>query len=259
MAESFLSNENKAMIWQLLSENNAFNNIPNNSFDQVRKTYENILNQISTMQNINLTDKNKLTISEMLKQMGKYKIKKISRPLEEVKIQLDKDFENKQEEFINLVKRPTQAEIEFNDKTDTPLDNDDMESKLNNMMRMRQDELNQIIPENNNNNNNNIPENNNNNNNIPENNNNIPENNNNIPENNNNNNNLDCLDYMWSQWGDTTNKNLEISNLKEKKVSFELDKLDKLLLNQEIIMKLLNNLTQNNTTVNDVDSQNYNN
>jgi len=105
----FLSNENKALIWQLLSENNAFNNIPNNSFEQVRMTYENILNQISTMENINLTEKNKLTISEMLKHIGKYKINKISKPLEEVKIQLDKDFENKQEEFIKLVKRPTQA------------------------------------------------------------------------------------------------------------------------------------------------------
>jgi hypothetical protein len=96
----FLSNENKALIWQLLNENKAFNDIPNNSFNKVKIMYEQIFNEIAMMQNLNLTDKNKLTISEMMKQLEKYKHIKLSRPLEEVKIQLDKEFENKQEEFI---------------------------------------------------------------------------------------------------------------------------------------------------------------
>ena len=91
----FLSNENKGLIWQILSENDAFNKIPNNSFNEVRTVYENLLNQISTIENMNLTEKNKLIISEMMKKLSYYKnnqsksLQKIKKPLEEVKIQLN--------------------------------------------------------------------------------------------------------------------------------------------------------------------------
>ena len=91
----FLSTENKGLIWQILSENDAFNKIPNNSFNEVRIVYENLLNQISTIENINLTEKNKLIISEMMKKLSYYKnnqsksLQKIKKPLEEVKIQLN--------------------------------------------------------------------------------------------------------------------------------------------------------------------------
>lgn len=206
----FLSNENKAMVWQLLSENGAFNNIQNNSFNEVRELYEKILTQISNMQNINLTEKNKLTITEMMKQLSKYKnynniksFQEIKRPLEEVKIQIDKDYKDKQEEFIKLVKKPTQNEIDFYDKNDIPLNNNDMESKLNNMMKMRQQELNQILPENLN-----------------------------KPEK------IEKInDNIVNQW----NNNTVISE--EKKVSFNLDnnlnQLDKILENQIVILQEL--------------------
>lgn len=206
----FLSNENKAMMWQLLSENGAFNNIENNSFNHVRQLYEKILNQISNIENINLTEKNKLTISEIMKQLSKYKnynntksLEEIKTPLEEVKIQLDKDFKNKQEEFIKLVKKPTQDEIDFYDKNDTPLDNNDMESRLNNMMKMRQKELNQILPK--------------------------------------NSNKSEKLEEpnvnLWNQWSEKS------ISTQEKKVSFKLDNklnpLDKVLENQILILEQL--------------------
>jgi len=242
----FLSNENKALIWQLLSENNAFNNIPNNSFNKVKTMYEGILNQVATMDQINLTEKNKLTISEMMKQLNNFTNKKIHKPLEEIKIKLDNDFQNKQEEFIQLVKKPTQPEIDFNDNNDTPLDNDDMDQKLNTMMKMRQDELNQIIQPNptkvtldiTNNEETNVKETNVKETNIQK--TNIQETNVKVTNNNKktNNDNLDCLDYMWSQWGDNTNNNKLSTN--EKKVSFEVDdtlKIDKILANQAILLK----------------------
>lgn len=236
----FLSNENKALIWQLLSENNAFNNIPNNSFNKVKTMYEGILNQVATMDQINLTEKNKLTISEMMKQLNNFNNKKIHKPLEEIKIKLDNDFQNKQEEFIQLVKKPTQPEIDFNDNNDTPLDNDDMDQKLNTMMKMRQDELNQIIQPNptkvpldiTNNEETNVKETN------------VKVTNNNKKTNNDN---LDCLDYMWSQWGDNTNNKLSTN---EKKVSFEVDKLDKILANQAILLKEIMLIKKSINTIN---------
>ena len=40
MSNTFLSNENKSLIWQLLLENNAFENIDNSKFQSVKKLYE---------------------------------------------------------------------------------------------------------------------------------------------------------------------------------------------------------------------------
>jgi hypothetical protein len=254
----FLSNENKGFVWQLLSENKAFDNISNTSFEKIKMLYENTFNQVSTMNNINLTDKNKVVISEMMNHLSEYKNMQIpnkksvnvTRPLQEVKIQLDKDFESKQEEFIQLVKRPSQAEIKFNEKNDTPFDSNDMESKLNNMMKMRQEELNQILP--------------------------IDSEKTDLEKiddaksgtkkiNNtdfiNSDNSMDCLDYMWSQWAgpnnnssvnkDSKERNVddeknEKNEKNEKRVTFEMDntkiiieKLNQILLNQETILNKL--------------------
>ena len=148
MTNQYISDENKAMMWQILSENGAFNDIPNSNFYRVKSLYETTIVEISHLSNLNITERNKLTISTMIKKLPYLKIKQVSKPLEEFQIKLDKEFENKQEEFFKLIKRPSPNEIEFNDKNDEPLNNIDMNNKLNNMMKMRKEELNQIIPDN---------------------------------------------------------------------------------------------------------------
>ena len=47
MANNFVSNENKAFIWQILMEANAFNNISNSKFQQINLSYETIISEIS--------------------------------------------------------------------------------------------------------------------------------------------------------------------------------------------------------------------
>ena len=37
---SFNSNNNKKLLWQLLYENNSFNNIPENQFNNVKNIFE---------------------------------------------------------------------------------------------------------------------------------------------------------------------------------------------------------------------------
>ena len=163
--DNFLSNENKALLWQFLTDQGAFNNIPNNYLNKVQTTYESIITSVSKMTQYNLTDKNKLVLSEMqknlttLKNMGaQYKSvntsnpsqpKKpsiLSKPLEEVKIQMNEDYRNKQEEFIQLVKHNKPADIEFSDKEDKPLDVEVMNTMLNNMWNMREKDFSQINP-----------------------------------------------------------------------------------------------------------------
>ena len=61
-----MSNENKAFIWQLLMEANAFNNISNNNFQKINLSYETMMNEISKTKELSLIEKNKLLMSKML-------------------------------------------------------------------------------------------------------------------------------------------------------------------------------------------------
>ena len=146
MANVFISNENKGVIWQLLVDNQAFTHIPESKFHVVKNLYENIFNEVNSYQkSLSLIDRNKLVISEMMKKLEFIKTQRITPPLQEVKINMDKALENKQEEFIKLVKRPTQPDINFSDKSDTsdlPIQNEEMDTMLNSMINKRQTEFN---------------------------------------------------------------------------------------------------------------------
>jgi hypothetical protein len=254
----FLSAENKALIWQLLMEAGAFANIPESYFTKVKELYEKTLIEISRMTENTLTEKNKFVILEMMKKLPFLKQHLTQRPLEEVKIKIDNEFKNKQEEFINLVNHDKPKDVEFNDNTDEPLDTNVMNNMLQNMMEKRENELNQILET-------------------------KPVDVSPKP--------VDvspktvdgsskstlttvgdtnCSDYIWTQWADHSNKNLkpESSDKQqkvEKKVSFQnndyINKLkliqnkspesmlNQILTNQELILNKLNKLDalSNNT------------
>lgn len=146
---SFLSNENKAMIWQFLSDAKAFSGIPEEYFERVKNLYETTLNEINNLNNSTnstLIEKNKAVIAEMMNKLPYLKNSSLLRPLEEVKITVSQDFKNKQEEFISLVKHDAPSEPNFSDTTDEPLDGTVMNNMLNNMMALRERELNQVQP-----------------------------------------------------------------------------------------------------------------
>ena len=53
MAETeFISIKNKAMIWQLLMEANAFVNIPDKYFEKIKSVYEQIIVEIANLSDI---------------------------------------------------------------------------------------------------------------------------------------------------------------------------------------------------------------
>ena len=146
MNNQFISEENKALIWQFLIDANAFINIPEKYFDQVKKIYETTLYEINKLNNITLLDKNKTIIAEMMKRLSQLKNKYQLQPLEEVKITVNENFKNKQQEFISLVNHKPPSEPTFSENIDEPLDSADMNNILNNMMAMREKELNQVQP-----------------------------------------------------------------------------------------------------------------
>ena len=77
------------MVWQLLIDNEAFNGIQNEYLPKVKELYEGTFVELSKLQNINLTQRNKMVIAEIIKRLVYFKTSNISKPLEEVKIQLN--------------------------------------------------------------------------------------------------------------------------------------------------------------------------
>lgn len=144
----FSSNENKGMMWQLLYEQGAFNNISNTYINNIKGDFDKIVNVISTKRELDLTSKNKLLLTEIVKYLEQYKenSRHVTRPLEEVQIKLDKDLKEKEKEFIELIKRPSPAEIDFTEKIDEPLKESNINSMLNKMIAEREIEINNIIP-----------------------------------------------------------------------------------------------------------------
>ena len=74
---SFNSNNNKKLLWQLLYENNSFNNIPENQFNNVKNIFEDQINLINNDTTSTLTEKNKKLIKQMINQVEIFKINKL--------------------------------------------------------------------------------------------------------------------------------------------------------------------------------------
>ena len=137
----FISKDNKAMIWQLLMEANAFVNIPDHYFGNVKTMYEKFINEISELSNLNLKQKNKLIMSKMFENIKYYANESIQKPLQEVKIRVEEQFKNKQEEFIQLVNHNKPKDLSFNEKSDEPFDSEELNTKLNQMIAARSYDL----------------------------------------------------------------------------------------------------------------------
>ena len=233
---TFLSTENKAMIWQLLLDAGAFANIPDHYFKRVQELYENTIIEIAQISIPDLKEKNKVVLTEMVKKLPYLKQQILSRPLEEVNVQVSKQYKEKQEEFIELVNHDKPSEINFNDnQEDEPLETSTMNNMLNNMMDSREKELNQIRATN--------P--------LP-----IDQSNQNTESSLIKRDNVDCTDYIWSAVTNTSRSSNFIKP--EKRVSFDnnfmnklkisddnqtnqtnQDKLNEILKNQELILKKL--------------------
>ena len=145
---NFLSNENKGMMWQLLYEQGAFNNISDIYINTIKSDFDKIVNIINTQKELDLTNKNKLLLTEVVQYLEQYKenSRHVARPLEEVQIKMDKDLKEKEKEFIELIKRPSPAELDFTEKIDEPLKESNINSMLNKMIAEREIEINNIIP-----------------------------------------------------------------------------------------------------------------
>jgi hypothetical protein len=138
---NFNSQENKSVLWQFLIENNLFDGISTKKFDKVVKMFESNIESVSSV-NDTISNKNKIVIQKMIDGLNFLKTKNLSKPLEEVKLEIESDLKLKEEEFEELIKKPKPKNLEFNDEKDEPISNENMEIILQKMLKDRNLELN---------------------------------------------------------------------------------------------------------------------
>jgi len=135
MSNNFISNENKAFIWQILMEANAFNNISNDKFHQINFTYEAIISDISKNTRMSLIEKNKLLMSKMIEVLKQFKYDNQDISLQNVDIKIDP--KKSETDYIKLVNHNKPKDISFNDQIDKPFEPSELNTKLNEIMAAR--------------------------------------------------------------------------------------------------------------------------
>ena len=148
----FSSQGNKRILWELMTENNAFNNIPDKYVTNVKADFENCLTQMS--HNIKPQDSilelNKQVIIKMINGVVKYAmpIPTLATAAEvstKKQQQLQRGFETKREEFNNLIQPPKPATIDFTDKLDDEPIGSEMDIKLAQTIAWREKQLSQVL------------------------------------------------------------------------------------------------------------------
>jgi len=136
---NFVSNENKAFIWQMLMESNAFRNISNDKFHQITLLYEKIISEIAPNRSMNLIEKNKLLMSKMIELLASIKMERQSDRdrdrLQPVEIKMDEKIV--ETDYIKLVNHNKPKEISFNEKIDKPFNPNELNTKLNEIINSR--------------------------------------------------------------------------------------------------------------------------
>ena len=133
----FTSNKNKGLLWNLLLNNGAFNNLADNDLPMIQNDFERLVDSLSK-ENIDLIKLNKLFMQQMIQKINSYRQQlKIYEPVKE--IYTNQDIRNKkldefnenvqkaQDDFNSVIKLKTPEEISFSDKTelDKPINNMD--------------------------------------------------------------------------------------------------------------------------------------
>ena len=148
----FNSKENKALIWNMLLESGGFNDLEDDKYQQVLKTFEDIIISLEKGDQ-SVIDKNKIVLKEFSKELYrlKQKKKKISISAEEISKERQNDFNlklnEKQQNFDNsmIIKSPNK--IDFKDKLDEPIKGEISEI-IESMRLKREKDLNRVIDKN---------------------------------------------------------------------------------------------------------------
>ena len=156
MSNILLSEQNKELLWNILSSNKAFVSIPESKFSNVKAIFENAIIKIfnenkelvisnyktGDSQNI-VMQLNKIILQNIMLDINNFK-KSLLTPIDikdiyknEKSEEFEKEFLQKKVSFSNLITKKVPDEIDFRDTKDVPLENNSMNELLERIQRER--------------------------------------------------------------------------------------------------------------------------
>ena len=161
MSNILLSEQNKELLWNILSSNKAFVSIPESMFPNIKAIFENAIIKVNSQnkelvssnyrtgdsKNI-ITQLNKIILQNIMLDINNFK-KSLLTPIDikdvyknEKSEEFEKEFLQKKVSFTNLITKKVPETIDFRDTKDVPLENNSM----NELLERIQKERNTILP-----------------------------------------------------------------------------------------------------------------
>jgi hypothetical protein len=161
MSNILLSEQNKELLWNILSSNKAFVSIPESMFPNIKAIFENAIIKVNSQnkelvssnyrtgdsKNI-ITQLNKIILQNIMLDINNFK-KSLLTPIDikdvyknEKSEEFEKEFLQKKVSFTDLITKKVPETIDFRDTKDVPLENNSM----NELLERIQKERNTILP-----------------------------------------------------------------------------------------------------------------
>jgi hypothetical protein len=165
MSNILLSEQNKELLWNILSTNKAFVNIPESKFSNVKAIFEsNITKTFNENKEIFISNYktgdskniviqlNKIILQNIMLDINSFKksllvpahIKDIYK--NEKSEEFDKELLEKKVSFSNLITKKVPDAIDFSETKDTPLENNSMNELLERIQRERNNDVPMLMP-----------------------------------------------------------------------------------------------------------------
>jgi hypothetical protein len=160
MSNILLSEQNKELLWNILSSNRAFVNIPESKFSNVKAIFEsNITKTFNENKEIFISNYktgdskniviqlNKIILQNIMLDINSLK-KSLLKPLDikdiyknEKSEEFEKELLEKKVSFSNLITKKIPEAIDFSETKDSPLENDSMNELLERIQRERNNDV----------------------------------------------------------------------------------------------------------------------
>jgi len=165
MSNILLSEQNKELLWNILSTNKAFINIPESKFSNIKAIFESNItktfneNKEIFTSNYKTGDSkniviqlNKIILQNIMLDINSFKksllvpahIKDIYK--NEKSEEFDKELLEKKVSFSNLITKKVPETIDFSETKDTPLENNSMNELLERIQRERNNDVPMLMP-----------------------------------------------------------------------------------------------------------------
>jgi hypothetical protein len=165
MSNILLSEQNKELLWNILSSNKAFVNIPESKFSNIKAIFESNITKIfnenkeiftsnyKTGDSKNIVIQlNKIILQNIMLDINSFKksllvpahIKDIYK--NEKSEEFDKELLEKKVSFSNLITKKVPDAIDFSETKDSPLENNSMNELLERIQRERNNDVPMLMP-----------------------------------------------------------------------------------------------------------------